>query len=105
VVGGVGIGSGWCVTEVVGGVGVGIGGGWWVVEFGSGTTSTNIQQGHMFGRKYNQMARAWPQGIKTLAKPLSTFEESPHLNFIIMYINLYMYIGPRPVITGLGRFF
>jgi hypothetical protein len=47
VVGGVGVGSGWCVTEVVGdvgigigigigigvgvGVGVGVGGGWWVV--------------------------------------------------------------------------
>jgi hypothetical protein len=68
-VGGVGIGGGWCVTEVVSGVGIG-GGGWLVVEFGSGTTSTNIQQGHVFGCKYNQMAHAWPQGIKTLAKLL-----------------------------------
>jgi hypothetical protein len=57
------------MTEVVSGIGVG-GGGWLVVEFGSGMTSTNIQQGHVFGCKYNQMARAWPQGIKTLAKLL-----------------------------------
>jgi hypothetical protein len=47
-----------------------VGGGWLVVEFGSGMTSTNIQQGHVFGCKYNQMARAWPQDIKTLAKLL-----------------------------------
>ena len=90
VVGGVGVGSG-SVTEVVGSVGIGIGGGQWVVEFGSGMTSTNIQQGHMFGHKYNQMARAWPQGIKTLAKPLSTFENS--LILVLLYcILIYIYI-------------
>jgi hypothetical protein len=47
VVGSVGVVGGWCVTEVVGGVGV-VGGWLVVVEFG-GTTSTNIQQGHVFG--------------------------------------------------------
>jgi hypothetical protein len=69
-----------------------VGGGWLVViEFGSGTTSTNIQQGHVFGRKYNQMARAWPQGIKTLAKPLSTFKDS--LILVLLYcILIYVYI-------------
>ena len=88
VVGSVGVGSGWCVTEVVGGIGIGIGGGWWVVEFGSGMTSTNI---HMFGCKYNQMAHAWPQGIKTLTKLLSTFEDS--LILVLLYcILIYIYI-------------
>ena len=91
VVGGIGVGSGWCVTEMVGGVGIGIGGRWWVVEFGSGMTSTNIQQGHMFGHKYNQMACAWPQGIKTLTKPLSTFKDS--LILVLLYcILIFIYI-------------
>ena len=75
----------------VDGIGIGIGGGWWVIEFGSGTTSTNIQQGHMFGCKYNQMACAWLQGIKTLTKLLSTFEDS--LILVLLYcILIYIYI-------------
>jgi hypothetical protein len=50
-----------------------VGGGWLVVEFGSGTTSTNIQQGHMFGRKYNQMACAWLTEYKNPHKTALNF--------------------------------